>query len=98
MRTQGLTFILFTIILLAFLIIILINKIQPDKCVNAVKRIRYRHLTDLFGIFMMPLLIFSFRFNDSNPIDIALGIFIIIISIGYLILITYKLITAENYS
>lgn len=98
LRSQGLTFIIFSILFLICLVIILINKLKPQYCVSAVQRIRYRHLTDLFGIFMLPLLIFAFHFNDSNPIDIVVSIFVILVSIGYLVLISYKLITAKSYS
>lgn len=96
LRSQFLPFIIFIALFFISLVVILINQIKPECLDIAVKRIRYRHLNDLFGIFMFPLLLFSFHFINITTGDLIISLFLILISIGYLLLITYKLITAKS--
>ena len=80
------------------LTVIIIHQFKPEMLEKAVKRIRYRHLTDLFSIFMLPLMMFSFHFSEPEPADIFASIFVILSSFIFLSVISYKLITAKNLS
>jgi len=90
-----LTFLVFLIILLTFAIVISINYKYPDKLFRAVKRIRYRHLNDLFSICIFPLLLFSFSFSDATVIDIFLGVIVVLLAFGFIVLISYKIMSVK---
>ena len=96
LRTQGLSFILFVISLATILILILINHYKPHLLIRVVARLRYRHLLDLFTIFMLPLMLFSFHFSNTSPVDVVASILVVLSSLVFLIVISYKLITAKN--
>jgi len=90
-----LTFMIFLITFVVFVIILAINYKYPEKLFRAVQRIRYRHLNDLFSIFIFPLLLFSFSFSDATVIDIFLGVVTILLALGFIILISYKIMNVK---
>lgn len=98
LRSQGLLLIIFIVLLLISAILIIVNRNKPElKTVkNIVKRIKYRNITDLFSIVSLPLLIFSFRFVSSHPADIFVSVLVILLVIGFVILASYKLMTAKT--
>jgi hypothetical protein len=95
-RCHMLTFMVFLIILLTFVAILSINYKYPEKLYRAVKRIRYRHLNDLFSIFIFPLLLFSFSFSDATVVDIFFGVVVILLALGFIILISYKIMNVKE--
>ena len=60
------------------------------------KRIRYRHLNDLFSIFMLPLMLFGFQFLNANVGDLIMGILLVGICCAFLIVISYKILNAKS--
>ena len=98
LRSQGLTFILFIVALTTFIIIILINHFNNEILDRVVKRIRYRHLLDLFSICLLPLMIYSFHFSNVAPADIFASTVVICSSLAFLTIISYKLIMAKDLS
>lgn len=44
----------------------------------------------------LPLLIFSFRFTQSHPADIAISVLVICLVIGFVIMMSYILVTAKT--
>ena len=47
---------------------------------------------------MLPLLLFSFHFRNSNPADIFAALVVILSSFIFVVIISYKLITAKKLS
>jgi hypothetical protein len=105
LRSQGLLFLLFVLILTVFMIMIAVNKYKNNDKLKQIRwlrvviqRIKYRNITDLFCIVSLPLLIFSFnlKFTNSQIADIIASIVIIILVVGFVILASYILMTAKT--
>lgn len=98
MRSQGVLLILFLLTLITFIILIVVNRYKPNLryIKHAVKRIKYQNITDLFSIVSLPLLIFSFRYTSSHPADIVVSLLVVLLIIGFVILASYKLMTARS--
>lgn len=96
MRSQGILFIIYITLLITFITIIIINKCKPHLLKPAIARIKYRNITDLFSIVCLPLLMFSFRFNHTEIWDLITSIIVIFTIIGFVIFMSYFLMTVKN--
>jgi len=63
-----------------------------------VKKIRYRHLNDLFSLLMAPTLLFSFNLVNSSVVDLMFGFIVIILNFGFIGVISYKIVNVKNPS
>lgn len=95
LRTQGLPLIFFLTLLLLFSVLILINRFNPHLLKSAIKRIKYRNVTDTFSVFSLPLLVFCFRFAGEVG-DAVLGGFVLVGVVGFVGGISYLLMTVRN--
>lgn len=88
--------IIFLSILFIFGVLILINKLKPERLQPAIRRIKYRNICDLFSVVSLPLLVFCFRFGSSSVADVVCSSFVLFLIIGFLIFMSYVLMTAKS--
>ncbi len=93
-RTHLLTFIIFILLFTIMITTIIVNR-YFTPLPRMVNRIKYRNLNDLFSIFSFPLLLFSFAFFYAKPIDIALGVVVILLTLSWIVFISNLIIQAE---
>ena len=98
-RNQTITMVIFLVFMTTSMILLLVYQFK-ESCREGivgklVNRIRYRHLNDCFSILMLPLLLFAFHF-DGDVGDIVLSSIIIIITVSFLVVICYKILTVKS--
>ena len=93
-RTHLFTFILFVILFIVMVVVVLVNK-YFNKLQTLANRIKYRNLNDLFSILSFPLLLFSFSFFKSIPVDLFLGLAVVFITLGWIVFLSNLIISAQ---
>ena len=75
--------------------ILVINKYREGTLLKAVERIKYRLINDFFSIFTFPLLLFGFALLHAHAIDAILGIFVVLMTLAWIIYICKLIINAK---
>lgn len=96
LRTQGILFLFFATALLSFALLIVINRLKPHLLRPAIRRIKYRNITDLFSICSLPFLLFSFRFANSSVPDVVASVLVLGLVVGFVVYMSYVLMTVRN--
>ena len=97
-RNQLLLLLLFFIIFVFLVVVIAVHTYNPTRLRKLVKVIRYRLLNDLFSICMTPLFLFACQISAAKPSEIFLIILILLIGLGYVTWIAYKIIQIKKMS
>lgn len=97
-RNQLLLLVLFFIVFVFFVIVIVVHTYNPANLRKIVKVIRYRLLNDLFSICMTPLFLFACQISAAKPTEVVLIILILMIGLGYVTWISYKIIQVKKMS
>ena len=97
-RNQLLLLLLFFIVFIFFVIVIAVHTYNPALLRKIVKVVRYRLLNDLFSICMTPLFLFACQISAAKPSEIVLIVLILMIGLGYVSWISYKIIQIKKMS
>lgn len=97
-RNQLLLLLLFFIIFIFFVTVIAIHTYDSKRLRKLVKVIRYRLLNDMFSICTTPLFLFACQISAAKPSEIVLIILILLIGLGYVAWISYKIIQVKKMS
>ena len=97
-RNQLFLLLVFFITVIFFGVIIAVHTYNPHKLRKLVKLIRYRILNDIFSICMTPLFLFACQISGAKPTQLAITAIILLIGLGYVVWISYKIIQIKKMS
>jgi hypothetical protein len=80
------------------MIAITVHAYNPARLRKIAKVIRYRILNDLYSICMTPLFLFACQISVAKPSEVVLKILILMIGLGYVTWISYKIIQIKKLS